>query len=48
MKEVDLIPDDPKSAECVKQLEQVLVRVFIRLGHSCCYMLFLVEGRFKI
>ncbi|KAB2619653.1 mitogen-activated protein kinase kinase kinase YODA-like [Pyrus ussuriensis x Pyrus communis] len=23
MKEVDLIPDDPKSAECVKQLEQV-------------------------
>lgn len=27
MKEVDLIPDDPKSAECVKQLEQVLVGV---------------------
>lgn len=23
MKEVDLIPDDPKSAECIKQLEQV-------------------------
>jgi hypothetical protein len=29
MKEVDLIPDDPKAAECVKQLEQVLVRVVI-------------------
>lgn len=24
MKEVDLIPDDPKSAECIKQLEQVV------------------------
>lgn len=24
MKEVDLIPDDPKSADCAKQLEQVL------------------------
>lgn len=24
MKEVDLIPDDPTSAECIKQLEQVL------------------------
>lgn len=24
MKEVDLIPDDPKSAESIKQLEQVL------------------------
>ncbi|KAL5703310.1 mitogen-activated protein kinase kinase kinase [Ranunculus cassubicifolius] len=24
MKEVDLIPDDPKSAECMKQLEQVI------------------------
>lgn len=23
MKEVDLNPDDPKSAECIKQLEQV-------------------------
>ena len=29
MKEVDIIPDDPKSAECVKQLEQVLVNVLI-------------------
>ena len=23
MKEVELFPDDPKSAECIKQLEQV-------------------------
>jgi hypothetical protein len=29
MKVVDLIPDDPKSAESVKQLEQVLVGVVI-------------------
>lgn len=25
MKEVDIIPDDPKSAECIKQLEQVVI-----------------------
>jgi len=25
MKEVNIIPDDPKSAECLKQLEQVSV-----------------------
>jgi hypothetical protein len=24
MKEVNIIPDDPKSAECIKQLEQVI------------------------
>lgn len=23
MKEVEMLPDDPKSAECIKQLEQV-------------------------
>ena len=28
MKEVDLIPDDPTSAECIKQLEQVLALSF--------------------
>jgi hypothetical protein len=27
MKEVDIIPDDPKSAECIKQLEQVIFGV---------------------
>lgn len=25
MKEVDVIPDDPKSSECVRQLEQVIL-----------------------
>lgn len=24
MKEVEIFPDDPKSAECIKQLEQVI------------------------
>ncbi|XP_042961137.1 mitogen-activated protein kinase kinase kinase 5-like isoform X2 [Carya illinoinensis] len=32
MKEVDLIPDDPKSAECVKQLEQE-IKVLRHLKH---------------
>ncbi|XP_062098855.1 mitogen-activated protein kinase kinase kinase 5-like isoform X2 [Humulus lupulus] len=32
MKEVDLIPDDPKSAECVKQLEQE-IKVLRELDH---------------
>ncbi|XP_040996626.1 mitogen-activated protein kinase kinase kinase 5-like [Juglans microcarpa x Juglans regia] len=32
MKEVDLIPDDPKSAECVKQLEQE-IKVLRQLKH---------------
>jgi hypothetical protein len=27
MKEVEIIPDDPKSAECIKQLEQVIFGV---------------------
>lgn len=27
MKEVELLPDDPKSAECMKQLEQVIHRL---------------------
>lgn len=25
MKEVDVIPDDPKSSECIRQLEQVIL-----------------------
>ncbi|XP_061355896.1 mitogen-activated protein kinase kinase kinase 5-like [Gastrolobium bilobum] len=32
MKEVDLIPDDPKSAECIKQLEQE-IRILRQLHH---------------
>ncbi|KAJ7958117.1 mitogen-activated protein kinase kinase kinase YODA-like [Quillaja saponaria] len=32
MKEVDLIPDDPKSAECIKQLEQE-IKVLRQLDH---------------
>lgn len=26
MKEVELLPDDPKSAECIKQLQQVIIQ----------------------
>lgn len=33
MKEVDLTPDDPKSAECIKQLEQE-IRVLRQLKHQ--------------
>ncbi|KAM4121830.1 hypothetical protein ACB094_01G035200 [Castanea mollissima] len=33
MKEVDLIPDDPKSAECVKQLEQE-IKILSQLKHQ--------------
>ncbi|XP_038716038.1 mitogen-activated protein kinase kinase kinase 5-like isoform X2 [Tripterygium wilfordii] len=32
MKEVDIIPDDPKSAECIKQLEQE-IRILRQLKH---------------
>ncbi|GAV77723.1 Pkinase domain-containing protein [Cephalotus follicularis] len=32
MKEVDIIPDDPKSAECIKQLQQE-INVLCRLKH---------------
>ncbi|WCJ35363.1 mitogen-activated protein kinase kinase kinase 5 [Euphorbia peplus] len=32
IKEVDIIPDDPKSAECIRQLEQE-IRVFQHLEH---------------
>lgn len=46
MKEVDLIPDDPKSAECVKQLEQVhfwsplfiYLFFFVNSHGSCSYL----------
>ena len=34
MKEVSLIPDDPKSAECMKQLDQVLSLVI----YMCMYV----------
>ncbi|KAG5040123.1 hypothetical protein JHK85_012599 [Glycine max] len=33
MKEVELFPDDPKSAECIKQLEQVEDRFYIYLEY---------------
>ncbi|KAK0577617.1 hypothetical protein LWI29_035826 [Acer saccharum] len=33
MKEVDIIPDDPKSAECIKQLQQE-IRVLRQLQHQ--------------
>lgn len=35
MKEVELFPDDPKSAECIKQLEQVTSRRDNALNHRC-------------
>lgn len=28
MKEVELFPDDPKSAECIKQLQQVIIDMY--------------------
>ena len=31
MKEVQLLPDDPKSAECIKQLEQVIPQLLLYL-----------------
>ena len=34
MKEVEIFPDDPKSAECIKQLEQVFSAENITSLHS--------------
>ena len=31
MKEVDIIPEDPKSVECIKQLEQVILWSYLSL-----------------
>lgn len=39
MKEVELFPDDPKSAECIKQLEQVSSRRET-IGRSSVFGLF--------
>ncbi|PKU79706.1 Mitogen-activated protein kinase kinase kinase YODA [Dendrobium catenatum] len=39
MKEVNIIPDDPKSAECLKQLEQV--------SHLCCIQEIKVLSKLK-
>ncbi|KAE8690018.1 Mitogen-activated protein kinase kinase kinase 5, putative isoform 2 [Hibiscus syriacus] len=33
MKEVDIIPDDPKSLECIKQLEQVIIQSPLLLSY---------------
>lgn len=29
MKEVEVFPDDPKSAECIKQLQQVIIHFLV-------------------
>ncbi|KAF6143529.1 hypothetical protein GIB67_029698 [Kingdonia uniflora] len=50
MKEVDLIPDDPKSAECIKQLEQEIT-VLSQLKHSNIVQYYgseIVKDRFYI
>ncbi|OVA10497.1 Protein kinase domain [Macleaya cordata] len=50
MKEVDLIPDDPKSAECIKQLEQE-INVLSQLKHPNIVQYYgseIVEDRFFI
>ena len=33
MKEVELLPDDPKSTECIKQLQQVILWNLLLLVH---------------
>lgn len=50
MKEVDLTPDDPKSAECIKQLEQE-IRVLRQLKHQNIVQYYgseIMEDRFCI
>ncbi|XP_043689572.1 mitogen-activated protein kinase kinase kinase 5-like isoform X2 [Telopea speciosissima] len=50
MKEVDLIPDDPKSAECIKQLEQE-IKVLSQLKHPNIVQYYgseIVEDQFYI
>ncbi|CAL0312793.1 unnamed protein product [Lupinus luteus] len=50
MKEVELYPDDPKSAECIKQLEQE-IKVLSHLKHPNIVQYFgseIVEDRFYI
>ncbi|XP_059633020.1 mitogen-activated protein kinase kinase kinase 5-like isoform X2 [Cornus florida] len=50
MKEVDLIPDDPKPAECIKQLEQE-IKVLRQLKHPNIVQYYgseIVEDRFCI
>ncbi|XP_030440844.2 mitogen-activated protein kinase kinase kinase 5 isoform X1 [Syzygium oleosum] len=50
MKEVELLPDDPKSAECMRQLEQE-IKVLSRLKHPNIVQYYgseIVEDRFYI
>lgn len=40
MKEVELLPDDPKAAECIKQLEQVILsNMFLYSPKACMWTL---------
>lgn len=36
MKEVDIIPDDPKSSECIRQLEQVILLNLLSVYNFVC------------
>lgn len=47
MKEVDLNPDDPKSAECIKQLEQVSPNVLL-IGYKNSYKVFFISLCYEI
>ncbi|KAG2663801.1 hypothetical protein I3760_16G049700 [Carya illinoinensis] len=50
MKEVDIIPDDPKSVECVKQLEQE-IKILSQLKHPNIVQYFgseIIDDRFYI
>ena len=50
MKEVNLVPDDPKSAESIKQLEQVRIRAMFIEGEreSCDLFLLFCEQEIKV
>lgn len=41
MKEVEIFPDDPKSAECIKQLEQV-VHYYLLVNNAYLVFFFFV------
>lgn len=38
MKEVELLPDDPKSAESIKQLEQVILQLLLYFPNQLSYI----------
>ena len=44
MKEVNIIPDDAKSAESLKQLEQVINFYLLSEESTCCFLLLQKQG----